>query len=249
MAMKTLGSVRFLARLAGALCLVLPLLAAADEASVRKLVELQHKGAKIESIVKTPYGGLYEVFMDNRIFYVDEQVSFMFAGGALIDTKTNANVTELSFRKRTALNLKDLPPLSMAIKRVRGNGKRTLMVFTDPMCPFCKGLEKELEKVNNVSIYVFMYPIESKFPGTTVLSNSMWCSSDRAKAWDDWMLRNVTPTASSKACKKPVAELEKIGGRLGITVTPTLIFADGAPIAGAIRAQDIDRYLDQTPAK
>jgi len=231
-----------------AFLLAVPPVALADEASVRKLLEVQHRGAKIEKVSKTPYAGLYEVFMDNRIFYVDEAASFMFVG-SMFDTKTNANLTELSYRKLTALNLKDLPPLSMAIKKVKGNGKRTLMVFTDPMCPFCKGLEKELEKVNNVSIYVFMYPIESKFPGTTVLSNSIWCSSDRAKAWDDWMLRGVTPTASSKACKTPVADLEKIGGRLGITVTPTLIFADGAPIAGAIRAQDIDRYLNQTPAK
>jgi thiol:disulfide interchange protein DsbC len=231
-----------------AFLLAVPLAALAGEEEVRKLVEAKFPGTKIASIVKSPYGGFYEVFLDNRIFYTDEQVSFMLVG-QLIDTKTNANITELRFRKLTALNLKDLPPLSMAIKKVKGNGKRTLMVFTDPMCPFCKGLEKELEKVTNVSIYVFMYPIESKFPGTTVLSNSIWCSSDRAKAWDDWMLRGITPTASSKACKTPVAELEKIGGRLGITVTPTLIFADGAPIAGAIRAQDIDRYLDQTPAK
>lgn len=231
-----------------AFLLAVPLAAVADEAEVRKLVEAKFPGAKITSVVKSSYGGLYEVFLDNRIFYTDEKLSFMLVG-QMIDTRTNANVTELRFRKLTALNLKDLPPLSMAVKKVKGNGKRTLMVFTDPMCPFCKGLEKELEKVNNVSIYIFMYPIENKFPGTTVLSNSIWCSSDRAKAWDDWMLKGITPTASSKACKTPVAELEKIGGRLGITVTPTLIFADGAPIAGAIRAPDIDRYLDQTPAK
>ncbi len=232
-----------------ALLLSLPLIAAADEASVRKLAESKLKGVKIDSVVKTPYGELYEIFADNRIFYTDEQMTFMFVGGELIDTKTNAHVTELRYRKLTALNVKDLPPLSMAIKKVNGNGKRTLFVFTDPMCPFCKGLEKELVNVPDVSIYYFLYPIENKFPGSTTLANSVWCSSDRLKTWSDWMLKGVTPTASATSCKTPVAELDKIGGRLGITVTPTLVFADGARIEGAIRAPDIDRYLAQTPAR
>ena len=232
-----------------ALLCAVPLAALADEAELRKLVEAKFPAAKVVSVVKSPYGGLYEVFMDSRIIYTDDKLTFMLAGGELIDVKTNARVTELRYRKLTALNLKDLPPLSMAIKKVKGNGKRTLMVFTDPMCSFCKGLEKELEKVNNVSIYIFLSPNEGKFPGANIMANSIWCSSDRLKTWDDWMLKGVTPTASSTSCKTPVAELDKIGGRLGITVTPTLIFADGAPIAGAIRAADIDRYLDQTPAK
>jgi thiol:disulfide interchange protein DsbC len=244
-AMKTLSAVL---RVACALFLALPLVAAADEASVRKLAEIKFKGAKIDSVVKTPYGDLYEVFMDNRIFYTDEQMTFMFVG-ELIDTKTNARVTELRYRKLTALNVKDLPPTTMAVKKVNGNGKRTLYVFTDPMCPFCKGLEKELVNVPDVSIYYFLYPIENKFPGSTTLANSVWCSPDRGKAWSEWMLKGVTPTASASSCKTPVAEVEKFGGRLGITVTPTLIFADGARIEGAIRAPDIDRYLAQTPVK
>ncbi|MGH8617972.1 MAG: DsbC family protein [Burkholderiales bacterium] len=236
-------------RLCAALALcVLPLTALADEAEVRKLVEAKFKGAKIESVTRSPYSGLYEVFLDNRIFYTDEQLTFMLVG-QLIDVKSNANVTELRYRKLTAVNTKDLPPLSMAIKKVKGNGKRTLMVFTDPMCPFCKGLEKELEKVNNVSIYIFLSPNEGKFPGATTMANSIWCSSDRQKTYDDWMLKGVTPTASSTSCKTPVADIDKISGKLGVSVSPTLFFADGARIAGAIRAPDIDRYLDQTPAK
>lgn len=216
----------------------------ADEASVKKLVQEKLPQAKIQSVVKTPYGGLYEVYMDGNIHYTDEKATFIIYG-MLIDTKTNRKVTEQRMRKFTALNLKELPPLDTAIKRVKGDGKRTLMVFSDPMCPFCKRLEQELAKLNNVSIYLWLYPIEHKFPGTTELAKSIWCSPDRGKAWDDWMLKAQRPAAKG-TCANPIADIDKTGGRLGITVTPTLVFADGAPVNGAIPAADIDRLMNQT---
>jgi thiol:disulfide interchange protein DsbC len=127
---------------------------------------------------------------------------------------------------------------------VKGDGKRTLMVFSDPMCPFCKRLEQELAKLNNVSIYLWLYPIEHKFPGSTDLAKSIWCSSDKAKAWDEWMLQGKRPSAPTN-CTNPVAEIDKAGTKLGINVTPTLVFADGAPINGLLPAADIDRLMTQ----
>jgi thiol:disulfide interchange protein DsbC len=180
--------------------------------------------------------------MDGKIHYTDEKASFMIYG-ALVDTATNRNVTEQRMRKLTAINVKELPPLSMAIKRVKGDGSRQLMVFSDPSCSFCKRLEQELARLNNVS--VFLYPVESKFPGTTELSKAIWCAPDRAKAWDDWMLKGQRPPQKG-ACATPIDQLEKIGTKVGINDTPTLIFADGAPLIGVTRAADIDRLLTQT---
>ena len=218
--------------------------ALADEAGVKKLIEAKFPQSKIESVAKTPYGGMYEIFMDGRLHYTDERVTFLIYG-ALIDTKTMRNVTEERQRKLTALNLKELPPLDMAIKRVKGDGRRQLMVFSDPMCPYCKRLEQELARLNNVSIYIFPYPVERKFPGTTELTKSIWCAPDRGKAWDDWMLKGQRPGVKG-TCANPVDQVERIGTRLGITVTPTLVFADGAPVNGMIPAADIDRLMNQT---
>jgi thiol:disulfide interchange protein DsbC len=219
--------------------------ALADEAGVRKILETRFPQGKIESVAKTPYGGLYEVYMDGSIQYTDEKVSFMVCC-ALIDTATNRNVTEQRMRKLTALNMKEMPPVAMAIKRVKGDGKRQLFVFSDPLCPYCKRLEQELERINNVTVYVFLYPTERTFPGTTALSKSIWCSADRAKAWEDAMLKGQRPAAKG-TCSNPIEQVAKIGGNLGITTTPTLVFADGAPLRGAVSAPDIDRLLNQTP--
>ena len=228
--------------LACLLCVAVPALA--DEASVKKLVESK-LGTKVQSVTKTPYGGLYEVYADGKLHYTDEKATFIIYG-VLVDTKTRKNYTEQRFRKLTALNLNDLPPRDTAIKRVKGDGKRVLYVFSDPLCPFCRKLEGELARLNNVSIYVFPYPIESKFPGSTAMAKTIWCSSDRAKAWEDWMVNSVRPNARTD-CANPVDEIDKFATKLNIDTTPTIIFADGGVVRQFARAEDIDRLLSDTP--
>lgn len=221
--------------------------ASADEASVKKLTQAKFPQAKIDSVKKTPYGGLYEVYMDGSIHYTDEKMSFFIITGQLIDTKTSLNVTEQRMRKLTALNVNDMPPQEMAIKRVKGDGRRRLIVFSDPMCPYCRRIEQEFTKLNNVTIYLFPYPIEKRFPGSTELSKAIWCSPDRAKAWDEWMLKGTRPAAKG-TCVTPIDDLDRIGNKLDISVTPTVIFADGAPMKGMVTAADMDRLMNQTPA-
>ena len=218
--------------------------ALADEASVRKLVESK-LGTKVQRVTKTPYGGLYEVYVDKNLHYTDEKVSFIIYG-VLIDTKTDRNMTEQSMRKLTALNVKQLPPLTMAIKRVKGDGKRVLMVFSDPQCPFCKKLEAEIDRLNNVTIYVYPYPIEAKFPGSTNLAKSIWCSSDKGKAWEDWMLRALRPSGRTD-CANPLEQIDTIATKFNIDSTPTIVFADGGVVKQYIGANDIERFLNETP--
>ena len=218
--------------------------ALADEASVRKLVEAK-LGNKVQSVVKTPYGGLYEVYVDKNLHYTDEKVSFIIYG-VLIDTKTDSNITEQRIRKLTALKVDQLPPLNLAIKRVKGDGKRVLRVFSDPMCPFCKKLEVELERINNVTIYLYLYPLEAKFPGSTGIAKQIWCSSDKAKAWEDWMLRALRPSGRAD-CANPIEQLDNYATKLNVDTTPTVIFADGGIVRQYIGANDIERFLKDTP--
>ena len=216
----------------------------ADEASVRKLVEAK-LGTKVQSVNKTPYG-LYEVYVDKNLHYTDEKVSFLIYG-VLVDTKTNRNMTEQSLRRLTAVKMADLPPLATAIKRVKGDGKRQLRVFLDPMCPFCKKLEAEFERLNNVTIYVYPFPLEAKFPGSTNIAKSIWCSGDRAKAWEDWMVRALRPSGPTN-CSNPFEQIDAAATKLNIDSTPTLVFADGGIIRQYANAEAIERFLNDTPA-
>lgn len=213
----------------------------ATEDEVLKRVRERFPQSFVEKVFPTPYPGIYEVLMDNKLFYTDEQVTFALVGN-LIDIKTSQNLTRERLRKLTAVEWKDLP-LELAIKKVKGDGSRRLAIFSDPMCPHCQTQERELAKVTNVTIYTFLYPIERLHQGATERSRAIWCSPDRAKAWDDYVLNRVEPKA--KRCPDPIQKVDALGTRLKISVTPTLVFGDGTVITGGISAQQIEKHLNE----
>ena len=134
-----------------AFAMAFSLSAAADEADIRKQMEAK-LGTKVESVTKSGYLGLYEVYADGNIFYTDEKMSAIVVSGQLIDAKTMKNVTDERMKKLTAIKFGDLP-LDRAIKQVRGDGKRVLATFEDPNCGYCKRLAKDLLKLDNVTVY------------------------------------------------------------------------------------------------
>lgn len=216
------------------------LTAQANEQEVMKRVKEKFPQSYVEKVFPTPYPGLFEVLMDNKLFYTDEQVTYVMVGN-LIDVKSSQNLTQQRLRKLTAVDWKNLP-LDLAIKKVKGDGSRKIAVFSDPMCQHCIVQEKELARITNVTIYTFLYPIERLHKGATVRAQAVWCSADKAKAWDELMLNRVDPTA--KPCRDPIKKIEEIGTKLKIDVTPTMIFADGTVVGGGIIAQQVEKLLN-----
>ena len=215
--------------------------ASADEADVKKAMEAK-LGTKVESVTKSGYLGLYEVYADGNILYTDEKMTAFIAGGQLIDGKTLKNVTDERMRKLTAIKFSDLP-LERAIKQVRGDGKRVLATFEDPNCGYCKRLAKDLQKLDNVTIYTFLLPILSE--DSLKKSKQIWCSADRAKAWNDWMLEGRAPGAKDDCDTSAVTKNQEFGRRLNISGTPTIFFADGERVPGAIPLPKLEQKLSQ----
>ncbi len=213
--------------------------AATDEASVKKNLETFVGGPAVDSVKKTPYGGLYEVVLKSgELIYTDATVSFII-DGSLIDAKTRKNVTQARMAQLLKIDFATLP-LDQAIKQVRGNGKRVIASFEDPNCGYCKRFEREMRNVNNVTVYLFLYPILS--PDSAEKSRNIWCAKDRAAAWNDYMQRDKTPDNAScdtAALQRNLA----LGKKHKITGTPTLIFANGTRVPGAIGAPDVEKRL------
>lgn len=216
-------------------------LAVADEADIKKAMEAR-LGTKVEGVAKSGYLGLYEVYSDGAIFYTDEKVSAIVVGGQLIDAKSMKNVTDERMKKLTAIRFGDLP-LDRAIKQVRGDGKRVLATFEDPNCGYCKRLAKELQKLDNVTVYVFLYPILSE--DSVRKSKQIWCSPDRAKAWNDWMMDGKAPSGREDCDTSAVTKNQEFGRKLNISGTPTMFFGDGERIPGAIPLARIEQKLNQ----
>src|SRR4051812_12979209 len=140
---------------------------------------------QIDEVTKSPMPGLYEVRVGTDIFYTDAKGDF-FIQGSLIDTQAKKNLTEERQEKLLVIAFEELP-VKDAFTIVRGNGKRKLAVFEDPNCPYCKAFERDLQKINDVTIYMFLMPILG--PDSAEKSKNLWCAKDRKDAWLDWMLR------------------------------------------------------------
>lgn len=202
-------------------------------------------GAKVEGVTKTPYLGLYEVRVGGEILYTDEKANYLILG-EILDAKTRQNITQARVNQLSAINFAELP-LDVAIKQVRGNGKRVIATFEDPNCGYCKKLAKEIAKLDNVTVYVFLYPILS--PDSLEKSKQIWCSSDRAKAWNDWMVDGKAPSGKGDCDTAAVQKTIETGRKLAINGTPTIFFADGERIPGAVPLARIEEKLAQTKGK
>jgi len=210
-----------------------------SEAIIKRTLEGRLGGVKVDAVSKTPYLGLYEVRVDNEILYTDEKINYIFSG-TIIDGKSMQNLTEKRLRELSAVKWENLP-LDAAVKTVRGNGKRVLAIFSDPNCPYCKRFEKDLAKVDDITIYTFLYPILSQ--DSIEKSKGVWCSADKSKAWSEMMLNGTVPAAAR--CDTPIDKNLELGRKYRVNGTPTLVFANGERVPGAIPVEQLEKLLAQ----
>jgi thiol:disulfide interchange protein DsbC len=211
------------------------------EATIKKNIEPRLGGAKIESIKETPYGGLYELRVAGDILYTDKKGEYLIIGH-VYDAKTTRDLTRERVDDINKIKFSDLP-LDSAIKQVKGDGKRVIAVFEDPNCGYCKRLRQTaLKEVNNVTIYTFMYNILAE--DSFVKSKNVWCSPDRAKAWDEWMVNGKAAPAAPASCETPNDKVLALGQKLKISGTPAIFFADGTRIPGAVDYATLEKKLE-----
>lgn len=221
--------------------------AIADENDVRKLLgpvleQLFGPGVKADGVRKAGALNLYEVQIGGDLLYTDEKVSYIINGN-ILDVKAKRDITEERKQKLAQIKFSDLP-LDLAVKQVKGNGKRVLATFEDPNCSYCRKLAKELQGVSDVTIYTFVYPILS--PDSSDKAKNLWCAPDRAKAWTDLMLDGKPPVSGN--CDHPTSKVVALGQKLNIRGTPTMFFADGSRTPGYMPAAMLEKALDKGSA-
>ena len=226
----------------------LSLAAFAGEAEIRQMVEGK-LSVKVQSVQPTPLPGIFEVQFTTRegpqIIYTDAQGTYIVTG-SLIEAKSGRDLTEEKLTRLSAINFDSLP-LDLAVKIQRGNGKRVLAMFTDPYCPFCRRFEKALLQIDDITVYVFMFPVIR--PEFADHSRAVWCSKDRVRAWLDLAAAEKPKIPSaSPTCANPVDKILEFGRSLNVTGTPTLYFSNGERVAGGMQLADLRTKLDQVAA-
>ena len=240
----------FTARLLSLALATCPLFAAAqaqeEDAFFQKLTQ-KYPGAN-GSKVAPAFPGFHSVVQKTpngtEILFISDDLGFVIKG----------DVTDLSAGRSLTQALKDAnqPILDVASLDLKnaiafGSGANSIYVFSDPDCPFCKRLESELAALKDVTVYIFPFPLIQIHPNAQRVSESIWCSKDRQKAWRDYVLDGRVPTA--QACATPIqANLIK-GQEFQIMGTPTIIFQDGTFAPGAIKATQILEKINPLASK
>lgn len=203
-----------------------------EELNIKQLVETRlGPGAKVDGVRKANFSGLplYEIHAEGEVMYTDATGKYLLTGH-VVDLETHKDYTNASLAELNKINFNDLP-LDSAIKMVKGNGKRVIAVFEDPNCGYCKKLRHELTDMDNVTVYTFMYNILAA--DSQVKSKNVWCTPNRLKTWDDWMVSGKMPPNAPASCTStPNEQVYALGQKLHITGTPTIFFADGTRTPG-----------------
>ena len=213
--------------------------AASTPESVIKNHFKTYLGQTPDEVRKTDYGNMYEIRLGTDIVYSDPNGLYLIMGN-VIDMQSKKNLTEERVDQISKIDFNALPK-QHAIKVVKGDGSAQMAVFSDPNCGHCKYLEKNLQKVDNVTVYLFTLPILSDSSKT--IAENAWCSDNPVKSWQNWMLGGVKPVKTKVTCSLPEKEIKQLAEKLGIRGTPTIFFSDGTRVPGAVEAQDINFKL------
>jgi thiol:disulfide interchange protein DsbC len=211
-----------------------------DHAAIAAALTKAYPALAVQAVHDTPWSNVFEVVVPDGLMYTDASGSFVLQG-PMMHAASRENLTDARWQQLNRIEFAELP-FASAIKTVRGNGDRRMAVFADPDCPFCKRLEQELQHVDNVTVYTFLYPIETLHPGATRKSAKIWCAPDPRAAWEQWMLRQSEPT--SEPCDDGhAAELAALADQLRVFATPTMFFEDGRRLSGAVDRERIETEL------
>lgn len=191
-----------------------------------------------DSIEPSDIKGLYEVVVGQNILYFYPEKEYLIAGE--IYNKDRQSITAEKRKLISEKLLKDLP-LDKAVKI--GNGKNTVIEFTDPDCPYCKKASEFLSTQSNMTRYIFFAPFAH--PAAIEKVHYILNAKDKEKAYSDMMEKSLPAPApvENQAVKDLAQEHISLAKKMGVQGTPTF-FVNGKMVVGADTKQ-IEQLLKE----
>ncbi|MDX8389144.1 MAG: DsbC family protein [Mariprofundaceae bacterium] len=219
-----------------------PLIAAEAviSADIEKKIRSNITNMPVEWIKTSPIDGLYTVKTGKNVLYTNSDGTLL-VSGHIFDTATRKDLTAALLEDINRVPWDELP-LENAV--VSGDKKGTaIAIFTDPDCPYCRKLEKELDGAKGIKIYTFLMPLEQLHPEAKRKSEAIWCAKDQHKAMQSVMIDGKDP--GKGACANPIQANLDLAKKLGITGTPTIIAQDGRKRSGVMAAAELKAWVEK----
>ena len=205
----------------------------------------------VEDVTPAPARSLYQITLKKdgqvHIAYLDFSKNYLLAG-QLIDIRNKRDLTKQSVEDASTLNPADIP-LENALVAGNPKGRKVLYLFSDPECPYCATLHTTVSELikeePELKVYILLIPLDIH-PDSLWKTESIICASKTDQKGALALLersyrQKVMPR---NACDSGVGlEMQKLGAKLGIAVTPTLAFASGKMLRGARSKDEIRKLL------
>jgi thiol:disulfide interchange protein DsbC len=201
----------------------------------------------IESVTESPLDGFYTLNLTGGTMLHITRDGLYFLTGDLYQVTASelVNLTENSRNgKRKALldSLDESEMLVFAPEHV----KKTVTVFTDVDCTYCRKLHREVPAMNELGIAIryLAYPRAGIGSPTYDVMVSAWCADDPKTALTKAKAGETIP---AKTCPNPVAKQYQLGGEMGVNGTPALLLEDGTLLPGYLPADALAARLGINP--
>lgn len=213
----------FAAFMSGALLLAL---AAVSSAATNPAPDAAFRSAfpqiPFDSMTPTEITGLFEVVSGQNIFYYYPEKDLIITG-EIVGKDLKSRTAERKGALAAKL-VKDLP-LDKAVKV--GEGKKVVIEFTDPDCPYCRKGSEYFTKRTDVTRYIFFAPLAH--PAAIKKIEYILSAENKAQAYDAMMFGQEIPATAkpaSEAVKKLAQEHMALARKVGIQGTPTFFIGD-----------------------
>jgi thiol:disulfide interchange protein DsbC len=205
---------------------------------------------EVTEVKPSPVKGLYEVTVKQKnrqaVAYLDFSKKLLIPG-PVFDIASKRPITPPPVEIPKILSKSDLDTIPLTDSIIMGNpaGKKRMFVFTDPECPFCGKLHGELKKLvaldPDLAVYIKMYPLSSHPTAYDKARVILGSKSEEllVRAFNGEQL----PPPGEKDPKEPVDESLKLGEKLGVDGTPTMILPGGRLISGAMDAAALRKMI------
>ena len=188
------------------------------------------------TLSKSPvFSGRFYALSDKSgtTIFISEDMNYA-VSGTVLDKKTGKNLSEGSAAKF------DWSDLNKANAIQLGSGDKSIIVFADPQCGYCKKLERELDPLRN-KLSIFIVPIPILGPESDLLAKNIWCSNDRAASWESVLSGGVVPDAEK--CATPFDANLSLAKKYGVNGTPAIVFPNGEVVRGFIPTSELRKRI------
>lgn len=225
--------------------LLLPLSACAAQqqkqiGAVTSSLSQYYPQLKAQGIEPTPVAGIYEVVLDNNdIIYFAPASGHIFLGE--LWSPNGRSLTRDSKSRRLAAKI-DMFPLDKALKI--GDGPIQVIEVTDPDCPFCRKSSEFFAARDDVTRYVFLFPLDRLHPQADAKARFILSSDDPESAYEDVFGGRYDNQPLPAFNDNGLLDLHRqIASKVGVTGTPQF-WIKGRHISG-FNPQDFETLLAQ----